>query len=238
VKHAYAIINLQTMRVATLTLTLLVGVVTAVAQGTPASTETLSGKYEGPAKAAAVADVQVTLELKNEGGKLSGRLVNGQTTVEVSDGNLSEGKLSLKFGSEAKDGVLTGRVVGEMITGEWLAGDQKRTIELKKVSAAAVPVATVVNLTGQWDGMADAGQPFPFLLTLKVDGEKVTGSSSSQLGEAAISSGSWKDGRLSFQLDGSNGAIVMSATVIEGKLSGEFDYSGQLQGKWVAIKKN
>jgi hypothetical protein len=71
-----------------------------------------------------------------------------------------------------------------------------------------------------------------------VDGEKVTGSSSSQLGEATISSGSWKDGRLSFQLDGSSGAIVMSATLIEGKLSGEFDYSGQLQGKWVAIKKN
>ena len=237
-KHAYAIINLQPMRVVTLTLTLLLGMVTAVAQSTPAATETLSGKYEGTAKAAGVADILLTLELKNESGKLSGRLVNGQTTIEISDGNLSEGKLSLKLGPEAKDGLLTGRVEGEMINGEWLAGDQKRTVALKKVSAAAVPVATVVNLTGQWEGMADAGQPFPFLLTLKVDGEKVTGSSSSQLGEAAISSGAWKDGRLSFQLDGANGAIVMSATVIEGKLSGEFDYSGQLQGKWVAIKKN
>jgi hypothetical protein len=29
----------------------------------------------------------------------------------------------------------------------------------------------------------------------------------------------------------------MSATVIEGKLSGEFDYAGQLQGKWVAQRK-
>jgi hypothetical protein len=30
----------------------------------------------------------------------------------------------------------------------------------------------------------------------------------------------------------------MSAKVIDGKLSGEFDYSGQLQGKWVAVRKN
>src|SRR5882724_2942865 len=107
------------MRVATLTLTLLLGMVTAAAQGTPAATETLSGKYEGTAKAAGVADMLLTLELKNESGKLSGRLVNGQTTIEISDGNLSEGKLSLKLGPEAKDGLLTGRVEGEMINGEW-----------------------------------------------------------------------------------------------------------------------
>ena len=86
--------------------------------------------------------------------------------------------------------------------------------------------------------MADAqGQPFPFLLTLKVDGEKVTGGSSSQLGDSTISTGSWKDGKLNFLLDSSNGAITMSATVVDGKLTGEFDYAGQMQGKWVAIKK-
>jgi hypothetical protein len=30
----------------------------------------------------------------------------------------------------------------------------------------------------------------------------------------------------------------MSATVVEGKLSGDFDYAGQLSGKWVAVRKN
>ena len=86
--------------------------------------------------------------------------------------------------------------------------------------------------------MADAnGQPFPFLLTLKVDGDTVTGNSSSQLGDATVK-GTWKDGKLMFQVEGQNGTINMSATVIDGKLSGEFDYAGQLQGKWVAIKKN
>jgi hypothetical protein len=103
--------------------------------------------------------------------------------------------------------------------------------------AAAAPAA--FNLNGQWDAIADAnGQPFPFLLTLKVEGEKVTGNSSSQLGESVVKDGTWKDGKLVFSLEGQNGVISMSATVIEGKLSGEFDYAGQLQGRWVAQKKN
>jgi hypothetical protein len=96
-----------------------------------------------------------------------------------------------------------------------------------------------VNLNGDWEAVADAnGQPFPFLLTLKIEGERVTGGSSSQLGEASIKEGVWKDGKLSFQLEGTNGTITMSATVVEGKLSGEFDYAGQLSGKWVAVRKN
>jgi hypothetical protein len=57
------------------------------------------------------------------------------------------------------------------------------------------------------------------------------------LGESKISTGSWKDGKLNFQLDSSNGAIIMSATLVEGKLTGEFDYAGQMQGRWVAVKK-
>src|SRR4029079_4327172 len=98
-------------------------------------------------------------------------------------------------------------------------------------AATATSAPATVNLSGQWDAVADAqGQPFPFLLTLKVDGEKVTGSSSSQLGEANISTGSWKDGKLAFVLEGGNGAITMNGTVVDGKLTGEFDYAGQLQG--------
>ena len=121
----------------------------------------------------------------------------------------------------------------------------KVPIELKKVKpAAALPPAAAaapaaVNLNGNWEAVADAnGQPFPFALTLKVDGETVTGGSSSQLGESTIKSGTWKDGKLNFVLEGQNGSVTLSAVVIDGKLSGEFDFSGQLQGKWVAVKKN
>ena len=202
----------------------------------------VSGRYEGTAKSAGAADAPLTLELKNEGGKITGHLQVGSNSIEISEVKLSDGKLSMQLGPPvAKDGVLTAKVDGDTLTGDWINGAQKKTVELKKAAAAATATAaaSLVNLSGQWDAVADAqGQPFPFLLTLKIDGDKVTGSSSSQLGDTNISSGSWKDGKLSFQLEGQQGTISMSATVVDGKLSGEFDFAGQLQGKWVAVKKN
>lgn len=221
-------------------LTFVLGASVALAQ------DTLSGKYEGTMMTAGAADEKVSLELKNDGGKISGRLTKGETAIDISEGILAASKLSLKLGAAAKDGTVSAVVEGDKITGDWTAGTAKRTIELKKVPAAASaaappigPAESTFNLNGEWDGVADAqGQPFPFVLTLKVDGQTVTGSSSSQLGESVLKNGSWKDGKLVFELEGQNGVISMSAVVVEGKLSGEFDFAGQLQGKWVAVKKN
>jgi hypothetical protein len=226
------------VKLTTLLLTFLLGATVALAQNN------VSGKYEGTIKSP---DQPISLELKSEGGKISGRLQNGQKSLDSTEGSLVNGYLKLVFDKDTSFGA---KVDGDKIAGEW----QKRVFELKRVaapeppssSAAPAPAAPATapatapafNLSGQWEAVADAnGQPFPFLLTLKVEGETVTGNSSSQLGEAPVKDGSWKDGKLSFVLEGGNGNIAMVATVIEGKLSGEFDYAGQLQGKWVAVKK-
>ena len=238
----YARKNQNGMRSAAVLLTLiLAGAVLGQATGTP-TPKTLSGKYSGTAKVDGAADVPVTLELTQEGSKVSGRLTSPHAW-EISEGTFSEGKLSLKLIGESKEATLTGRVEGENIIGTWLMGTQKGAVELKKVAnevavKSEASSANVVSLTGEWDAVADAqGQPFPFFLSLKIDGENVTGSSSSQLGESTIKTGSWKDGKLNFQLESSEGTISMSAILLDGKLSGEFDYAGQMQGKWVAIKK-
>jgi hypothetical protein len=199
--------------------------------------DTLSGKYEGVAKTPGSPDAKVLLELKKDGAKITGRGVAGETTAEISEATFVDGTLTLKF--VGREGALTAKVEGDKITGDWVTGARKGTVELKRIPPAAAPDASApINLSGEWEAVADAqGQPFPFSLILKIEGEKVSGSSSSQLGESVISSGMWKDGQLNFQLEGSNGVITMSATVIEGKLSGVFDYAGQLQGKWVAVKR-
>ncbi|MEN3329317.1 MAG: hypothetical protein V7638_4124 [Acidobacteriota bacterium] len=227
-----------------LTLTFLLGSLVAVAQTAPAN---ISGTYEAMVKRpGATTEEKVTLVLKSDTGKITGRATHGTMTVEVTEGKLENGTLTLNFG---KDAMFVAKVDGDKLVGDLMHGTEKVPVTLKKVaaSAAAVPESapTVaagrgsVDLNGQWEAVADAnGQPFPFLLTLKIDGDKVSGNSSSQLGEATIKDGTWKDGKLVFSLEGSNGTIALSAIVVEGKLSGEFDYSGQLQGKWVAVKKN
>lgn len=217
-------------------LTFLLGSIVAFAQGTP----DLSGTYEGMAKRSdGTTEEKVSLELKSEGGKMTGRATHGTKTVEATEVKFENGTLTF---SVDKDHKFIAKVNGDKLVGEISDGTQKFPLELKKVTTAtAAPAAApgAVNLNGMWDAVADAnGQPFPFALTLNIDGDKVTGNSSSQLGEAVIKSGSWKEGRLSIELDGANGTITMSAAVVDGKLSGEFDYAGQLQGKWVAVKKN
>ena len=227
-------------RIGLFALMFLLGSIIAFAQG-----PNVNGTYEGMVKMPNGQDAKISLELKSEGTKVTGRATHGDKTIDITDGKFENGTLTLVF--DAKDHTFVGKVDGDKITGEAGEGDKKIPLELKKVNpaaaaapaTAAAPAAGAVNLTGQWEAVADAnGQPFPFLLILKVDGETVTGSSSSQLGESTVKSGTWKDGNLVFQLEGQNGTISMSAKVIDGNLSGEFDYSGQLQGKWVAVKKN
>ena len=220
-------------RISLSTVTLLMCVIGVFAQGPPPAANAadgLAGKYEGMIKG--TTEVSVVLDLISDAGKLSGRLMLGSVVMDVTEGTLENGAVSLNFGKEA---MLKARVEGDKLVGDWSDGTQRRAIELKKTMSGGAPA---FNLNGVWEAVADAnGQPFPFLLTLKVDGENVSGTSSSQLGDSTITSGSWKEGRLSFVIEGSNGAISMSAAVVEGKLSGEFDFAGQLQGKWVAIKK-
>ena len=226
----------QFKRVVAATALVLIGVCSVFAQ------DALSGKYQGTAKVTGAEEAQLTLELKNEGGKVSGQLFTGGNTIAITEGTFTEGKLTLKLGEVSKNGVLNATLDGDKLTGDWINGATKKSVELKKAPAttvAATTTAAPVNLSGQWDAVADAnGQNVPFLLTLKIEGEKVTGGSTSQLGDSTITSGSWKDGKLAFQLEGQSGVISMSATVVEGKLTGEFDFSGQLQGRWVAVKKN
>ena len=191
------------------------------------------GNYRGTAKMGS-GEMDVTVEIKSANGKFSGRAVAGETEYQITSGEVTGGKLALKLGT-ANPASLVLQQREDKLVGDWISGAQKGTVELKKIAAEP---SMAEFLTGQWDGTADAnGQPFPFVLTLKVDGEKVAGTSSSEMGTSTITSGSWKDGKLVFVLDSANGQIGMVATIVDGKLVGDFDLSGQMTGKWAAVKK-
>jgi hypothetical protein len=231
-----------------LTLTFLLGSIAAFAQTTSPN---LAGTYEAMVKIPNRGEEKVTLELKNEGEKISGRVTHGPKTADSTEAKLENGTLTLNFGEGR---TIVTKVDGDKLVGEATDGKEKIPVEFKKVTPAAAvtpapaatPAATPAaaaaapfKLDGQWEGVADAnGQPVPFTLMLKLDGETVTGSGSSQAGDSVVKSGTWKDGKLALQLESQNGVITLSGVVIDGKLSGEFDFAGQLSGRWVAVKKN
>jgi len=194
------------------------------------------GKYKGIVKATG-GNIDLRIEIKSENTKLYGSVVTPRGEQTFAPTELIDSKLKITLGAVNAPEVLVLQLRDGKLVGDWQAGKETRAVELERVLAVNSPVAPDL-LSGEWEAAADAqGQAFPFTLVLKVDGEKVTGSSSSQLGDSTISTGSWKDGKLAVILESANGQIALIATLVDGKLVGDYDYGGQLQGKWVAARK-
>jgi hypothetical protein len=95
-------------------------------------------------------------------------------------------------------------------------------------------------ISGEWDvsfivqGMA----PTPAKFTLKLEGDKVTGTAASEhTGPGTIRDGSWKDDKLSFTLDfKSHESIAITGSLKDGKLAGEFRTEGFVS-TWEAKRK-
>src|SRR6266850_935837 len=210
----------------------------------PALANQFAGNYKGSAKLPAGV-MDLNLEIKSEKEKLSGRLFSKKAEHPFKLTELVDGKLTIKFASENAPVTLVLQQKDDKLIGEWKSGAQGVPVEFTRVPASTESSAAELKkpasepaadlLSGEWDAAADAqGQAFPFTLVLKVEGEKVTGSSSSQLGNSTVSQGSWKDGKLALILDGGSAQTALIATMVDGKLVGDYDYGGQLQGKWVA----
>jgi hypothetical protein len=212
--------------------------------------DNVSGKYEGVAKSDQIGEIPLTVELKNDNGKLSGKIDTPQGPAAITSGTYADGKLTMKFDAGGNEGTVTATVSGDKISGKWELGGQGGPLELKRSGSGgttsgeakkeeAKPAPAAGDpVSGDWDATADAqGTSIPFTLKLKLDGDKVTGTSDSAQGSAAISKGSYVGNKLTFSLDTPNGAIVMTGMLKDGKIAGEFDFAGQMTGKWEAKKK-
>jgi hypothetical protein len=228
--------------------------VAALAQSDP-----LTGKYEGIAKSAAIGDIPVTVNIKNENGKLSGSIDTPQGALPITAGTFADGKVSLKFDAGGNEGTVTAQIKEGKIVGDWTFSGQSGTIELKKASDTAAkpaetpkadatkageskgnatPAAAGDQITGEWAATADSpGGAIQFTLKLKLDADKVSGEATSDMGTVPVSKGTWAGGKLSIMLETPNGNITLNAALQEGKLAGEFDFAGQATGKWEAKKK-
>jgi hypothetical protein len=189
----------------------------------------LTGKYEGTGKGPD-GDLRITLDLVEDAGKFSGNITTPAGVYAVTKGQMKDGLLSLELAGKGAAVKLSVRRKDNKLVGELTADGKTGTVELAR--------AAKDEISGVWEAVADAqGQPFPFTLTLKLDGEKVSGTSSSQLGDSTITSGTWKDGKLEVLLQSGDGQIALGATMTDGKLVGDYDYAGQSQGKWAGVRK-
>ena len=213
------------------------------AQDKPAD---IAGKYEGVAKSAAIGEIPLKVEIKNQAGKLSGTIDTAQGALAITSGTYAaDGKIVMKFDAGGTEGTVTAKPMGDKIVGEFELGGQTGTIELKKVGAMAAAPATPAPsasasasaAAGDYDGAADVdGQKLEFTMKLKVDGQTVTGETNSAMGTGTLK-GTFIGDKLVFVLDAGGAQINFSAVLKDGKLTGEFELPGQAKGKWEAKKK-
>ena len=102
--------------------------------------------------------------------------------------------------------------------------------------------AQALDVSGEWavSVNTDNGQ-VAATLVLKQDGEKITGSIRSDMGESVIE-GTMKEKTLSFAFafpapDGSNMTVTMTGTVDGTSIKGSYDAGGMMAGEWTATKK-
>jgi len=217
--------KIVTAAVASFALLLLASIVAAQPQ------PSWAGKYAGVVKDETGAEQKLALDIIEDSGKYTGTFTTAKASFKILKGQMANGVLTLDIEKPGgSSGQMSFKKNGEVLVATFTEAGKTLSVDFRKAAAD--------DISGEWDAVADAnGQAFPFLLSLKLDGDKVTGSSNSQLGTATISNGTWKEGKLSIVLEGGSGNIAMAATIVDGKLSGDFDFAGQMSGKWVAQKK-
>src|SRR5712692_11637699 len=120
--------------------------------------DALSGKYEGVAKSDQLGDIPITVEIKNDNGKLSGKIDTPQGPAAITGGTFDNGKIVMKFDAGGNEGTVTATLDGDKITGKWELAGQGGSLELKRASmvaaapAPATPAAPAAGdpLTGDW----------------------------------------------------------------------------------------
>ncbi len=209
-----------------------------LAQAPVVTVESLAGPWEGTAQTpegeAALKAVFAVAD-----GKLGGTIESSMGPIGISSSSFADGKLTIGIEYQGSAGTLSGTVEGSSIDGVWEVAGASGTFVLRRPGGGGGDAAADA-VSGVWEGEASvAGQVAPFVLTLRVAGETVTGEISSAAGATPLTSGSWKDGTLRVAFPYAAGEpIAMSGGVKDGKLSGVVDYNGgEASGTFSAARK-
>lgn len=206
-------------------------------------TDKISGDWDGTVEAVGT-KVAFKLNFKLEGEKLTGTVESGHTGAGTISGTLKNGKLnftatfakheSISFKGELKDEKISGEYTTEGRTEKWEA-----TKKAKTESFATTTNNTNSNdVSGDWDAFLVAQDATaPVALKLKVEGNKITGTFSSEhLGTGAIEDGTLENGKIGFTMKTPQATIKVWGVLKDGKLTGDFD-AGIMKGKWEAKRK-
>ena len=112
----------------------------AAAQDKKTSTKSaVNGHYAGTAKNRAEETIQVTFELAEKEGVMSGMIRSDHGDFTITGGSHKGDDVTLEFDAGGPTGTITLKVAEDKLSGTWSAGDDAGPIEVKKVAAQDQP---------------------------------------------------------------------------------------------------
>jgi hypothetical protein len=106
------------------------------------------------------------------------------------------------------------------------------------VALKAQDKAKTSPLVGTWNCVAHGTEhgDLPFTLYIEQSAEGFTGSASSSEGETGLSTVTFKDNHLKITIDTDEHNYLLTATLADGKLAGEWSVDSEEKGKWEGKK--
>jgi hypothetical protein len=198
-----------------------------------ASPASAAGKWEITATDPDGAQRRATLELRQEGEKLTGQIVlDSGESLPVSAGKVSGDSISFTIPIGEGDIAVTGKVAGDTVAGEYtMPGGGKGKFTARRAGTA--------SLSGRWKVVAkDAeGNEIRSMLDLKVEGDRLTGAISTESGDSApLLEGKVQGDSFSFKIYVGDGNIEVKGRQESGRLVGEFVTPNGSKGTYVATR--
>ena len=95
----------------------------------------MSGNYQGTAKNRAEEVIQVTFELAEKEGAMSGMIRSDHGDFTITGGSHKGEDITLEFDANGATGTITLKLAEDKLAGTWSAGDDGGPIEVKRVAA-------------------------------------------------------------------------------------------------------
>jgi hypothetical protein len=95
----------------------------------------VSGHYEGTAKNRAEDVINLTLELTEKEGAMSGMIRSSHGDFTITGGTHRGEDVTLEFDAGGPTGTITLKLAADKLSGTWTAGDDGGPVDVKKVAA-------------------------------------------------------------------------------------------------------
>ena len=195
----------------------------------------VSGKWKWKYERSNGESMDVAMELKQEGSKLTGTVKAGDQELKVQDGKIgADGQISFYITAQLNSGPLKidfkGKPQGDKIVGKTeYENDEGETREREWTATRD----KTRDLTGKWNSVfkRQDGTPMETTLELKQSGEKLTGSQSFNDNKTEISDGKVQGENVSFKIVRErNGRTI--TTKYRGKIQPNSSIKGEIESDW------